>query len=110
MHCVSWKNERAAWQTFAPFSPRERRRNVAANFSNLHLNFVNASAKRPIDALKPVNNRALMSVRRLVITERARADLEDILLYTELQWDEIQVAVYEETIYNALANLVHFPG
>jgi toxin ParE1/3/4 len=50
-----------------------------------------------------------MSARKLRFTARARADLEDILLYTELHWRPRQVDIYRETILTVLNDLAQFP-
>ena len=50
-----------------------------------------------------------MSARRLRLTARARSDLEDILLYTELHWGLRQVDIYRETILSVLNDLAQFP-
>ena len=47
--------------------------------------------------------------RRLVISARARADLSDILLYTERRWGRQQMRAYNRALTDAFAELQRFP-
>ena len=50
-----------------------------------------------------------MSARKLTLAARARADLEDILLYTELEWGERQANTYQRIIQDTFDTLLQFP-
>jgi toxin ParE1/3/4 len=47
--------------------------------------------------------------RRLVISARARADLSDILLYTDRRWGSQQMRAYNRALTDAFAELQRFP-
>jgi toxin ParE1/3/4 len=53
-----------------------------------------------------------MSARRLevVFSAEARADLEEILLFTERRWDVERAAGYADTIQAAIRTLSEFPA
>jgi toxin ParE1/3/4 len=48
--------------------------------------------------------------RRLSFAPDARADLSDILVYTEQQWGKRQRAAYKALIDDALRKLTPYPG
>jgi len=47
--------------------------------------------------------------RRLVVSEAARQDYEDILLFSVEQWGELQAAKYRNLLDRSLERLLEFP-